>query len=80
MKEHSVDPGSARVPRAGEGLWPSQTFAEHSKRPVGTGYHRVIMKDRCATPKPARETRALPTGLILHIICGQDDPAFPSHR
>ena len=54
------DPGSARVSRAGDGVPPSRTF------PVSDYRQRWERSGRCTkvrlggTPRPARETRALP--------------------
>jgi hypothetical protein len=50
--------GSARVPRAGEGLWRSRTFVQNRK--VTCGNDRSDKVRFGATPKPARETRVLP--------------------
>jgi hypothetical protein len=51
--------GSARVPRAGEGLWPSRAFVWNRKIISGKDSSEKVRFG--ATPKPARETRALPT-------------------
>jgi len=49
--------GSAHVPCAGEGLWRSRTFLQNQAR----WCNHSAENDRFgATPKPARETRALP--------------------
>ena len=49
--------GSARVPRAGEGLWRSPIFFR-SATPISQREFRKVHFG--ATPKPARETHALP--------------------
>jgi hypothetical protein len=50
-------PGSARIPRAGEGLQRSRTSLDF----LTAWGNELSRKDRFgATPKPARETRALP--------------------
>src|SRR5260221_8958149 len=53
-------PGSARVPRAGFGV-PAETDFRASSETCGINYLERAMKFVAAgTPRPARETRALP--------------------
>jgi hypothetical protein len=56
--------GSARVPRAGKGVPPSRTLLLRSKENDALAGMKASKKVCFGeTPKPARETRALPEGL-----------------